>query len=169
MKTNNVGSFVNKSNKYVQLFGDFEHDPYRLREKLVEPSICQDCGALYKEGRWRWKKDVNDGSAKRTRCTACMRLLENMPAGYVTIEGAFAYKIRGELLSMIHHLEAHEKSEHPLQRIMDIEEAEDRLLITTTDVHLAHGIGEALRNAYKGKLAFHYSKDKYVLRVQWQR
>ena len=49
------------------------------------------------------------------------------------------------------------------------EEQDDKLMITTTDIHLARGIGEALEHAYRGELAFHYNKAEYLLRVRWQR
>jgi hypothetical protein len=70
---------------------------------------------------------------------------------------------------MVRHLEAREKADHPLQRIMAISDQDDGLLITTTDIHLAAGIGRALQSAYKGELDFHYSKDEYLLRMDWRR
>ncbi|MGZ3252878.1 MAG: BCAM0308 family protein, partial [Burkholderiaceae bacterium] len=65
--------------------------------------------------------------------------------------------------------ETREKAEHSLQRIMDIEEHADKLMITTTDIHLARGIGEALEHAYRGTLDFNYTDAEYLLRVSWQR
>jgi len=69
----------------------------------------------------------------------------------------------------VRHCEAAEKLEHPLQRIMNIEPAAGALLVTTTDAHLARGIGEALRKAYLGRLQFHYNKADNLLRVSWTR
>lgn len=90
-----------------------------------------------------------------------------MPAGYVTIQGEFAHDHRDEMLSLIHHLETREKSEHPLKRIMWVDYQEDVLTITTTDVHLARGIGEALHRAYKGELDYNFNDSEYQLRVRW--
>jgi len=67
------------------------------------------------------------------------------------------------------HCEAAEKREHPLQRIMAIEEQAGGLLVTTTDAHLARRIGESLHAAFKGELAMQYAKEENLLRVSWRR
>jgi hypothetical protein len=92
-----------------------------------------------------------------------------MPAGYLTIKGVFAKDHHDELIQLLRHHEQHEKSEHPLQRIMRIDEQPDAWVITTTDIHLARGLGEALEHAYRGTLQYHYNKDDYLLRVSWER
>ncbi len=102
------------------------------------------------------------------QCPACMRIQQKMPAGYVLIDGLFAQDHRDELLQLIRHLENREKAEHPLKRIMWVEQREDGLLITTTDIHLAHDIGEALHNAYKGQLDSNFNDAQYLLRVHWR-
>ena len=67
------------------------------------------------------------------------------------------------------HPENHCSFRHPLQRIVDIVKEDGGLLVTTTDVHLAHGIGEALHHAYKGALDSHYDAEEKLLRVRWRR
>jgi hypothetical protein len=52
---------------------------------------------------------------------------------------------------------------------MKIEEKDGATLVTTTDIHLARGIGEAIHDAYQGDLEFHYNPDEYLLRVTWIR
>lgn len=151
----------------LQILDDPIQDPYQAREKLSEPAVCSDCGAVYHDGRWQWT--TQPANAQQVRCTACRRIHENMPAGYVSIEGQFALEHRAELLNLIRNLETREKAEHPLQRIMAIDEQDDKVLITTTDIHLAHGIGQALQHAYKGALDSNYNKEQYLLRVHWQR
>ena len=63
--------------------------------------------------------------------------------------------------------QAKEKASHPLQRIMDIEKTAHGTMITTTDIHLARGIGDALHHAYRGELEFHYNPEQNLLRVTW--
>lgn len=167
MKTEQPPSPAFRPGRHLEILDDPIHDPYHEREKLVEPAVCSDCGAVYHQGRWQWI--TPSAKAHPTRCAACRRVHEKLPAGYVTIEGPFARDRRAEFRSLVQHLENREKAAHPLQRVMAIEEQEDKLLITTTDIHLARLIGEALQSAYKGKLDFHYNKDEYLLRVRWQR
>ncbi len=153
--------------RHLQVMDDPMHDPYRDQAKLSEPCVCSDCGAVYHDGHWQWI--TQPANAHQTRCTACRRIHEQMPAGYVTVAGKFAHDHRAELISVARNLEIREKAEHPLQRIISIEDRGDTLMITTTDIHLARGIGEALKRAYKGELDFHYNNDQYLLRVLWRR
>ncbi|WP_025917571.1 BCAM0308 family protein [Herminiimonas sp. CN] len=166
MKKENLSSAGFQHGRHFGTIYDTNDDPYQ-RDKLSEPAVCSDCGAVYHDGRWQWI--LPTANAHKTQCPACKRIHEKLPAGYVSIEGEFAQKHSEEVRSLIQNVEAHEKSEHPLQRIMSIEENAGNLLITTTDIHLARGIGEALHNAYKGDLNFHYNKSEYLLRVHWQR
>lgn len=153
--------------RHLEILDGPFHDPYQEAEKYSEPMVCSDCGAVFSDGRWQWIPPPVQ--ADQVRCTACRRIHENQPAGYVTVEGQFAQDHREEMLNLVRHLETREKAEHPLQRIMSIDDQYGKLEITTTDIHLARGIGEALQHAYKGDLNFHYNKDQYLLRVHWQR
>ena len=55
------------------------------------------------------------------------------------------------------------------QRIMAIEDSDEGVLVTTTDVHLARSIAERVHDSCKGSLALHYSKDENLLRATWKR
>jgi len=52
---------------------------------------------------------------------------------------------------------------------MEIEKQGDTTLVTTTDIHLARGIGEAVHHAYQGQLALHYNAGERQLRANWKR
>jgi hypothetical protein len=94
---------------------------------------------------------------------------DRFPAGYVTLSGEFLGQHEQEIMQLIKHKETQEKLGHPMQRIMDIEKTEEGMLVTTTDIHLSRGIGEALHHAYQGELDFHYNPDQNLLRVSWSR
>jgi hypothetical protein len=142
-------------------------DPYFVREKFTEPTVCMDCGAVFHDGRWQWMNRPENPQMKR--CPACTRIHEEMPAGYVTLEGAFMQAHKDEVLEIARNLEKREKAEHPLQRIMAIAEEDGKVLITTAALNLARGIGEALKHAYKGELRLDYTPGEYLVRVHWQR
>ncbi|SHL34284.1 hypothetical protein SAMN05216428_10291 [Nitrosospira sp. Nsp11] len=149
------------------MFEERVHDAYKTRHKLPEPTVCPQCGAVFHEGRWQWLKTPAD--AHQEPCPACHRIHDHFPAGFVTLQGEFFLAHREEILHLVHNVEKHERTEHPLKRIMEIEEKDGATLITTTDIHLARGIGEAIHNAYQGELQFHYNPDEYLLRVGWTR
>lgn len=142
-------------------------DPYKRLEKSHEPAVCPQCGAVYHEGRWRWSARPAD--AHEEVCQACHRINDNYPAGIVTLSGPFVDQHRTEMLHLARHQEEAEKKEHPLNRIINVEEAPKRLVINTTDIHLPRRIGEAQKRAYHGKLEFHYDEDGYFVRVNWHR
>lgn len=146
---------------------DTRHDPYQARHKPPEPTVCPQCGAVFHEGRWQWLHRPDPAHAET--CPACQRIQDDFPAGFVNVGGSFFKENREELLNLISNEEARAKAEHPLKRIMKIEDEDDGVLVTTTDIHLARGIGDALHHAYQGELAFHYNEKENLLRVVWQR
>jgi len=153
--------------RHDRLLQEAVHDTYQIKGKLPEPTVCPDCGAVFHTGRWQWL-DKPKG-AHQASCPACHRVRDGFPAGYVSLAGEFLAAHEAEILQLIQHREAREKAEHPLQRIMDIEKTEHGALVTTTDIHLARGIGEALHHAYQGELEFHYNPEQNLLRVNWSR
>lgn len=143
------------------------HDSYRSSGKLPEPTRCPDCGVEYRDGRWQWGS--TEGPAHKERCPACHRIHDHFPAGFVAIAGEFLAAHRDEILNLVRNVEAREKDEHPLERIMDCKETGEGLMVTTTDPHLARGIGDALAHAYHGELEYHYKDSDQLLRVHWRR
>jgi len=152
---------------------DTHADPYRAKRKhveskLAEPIVCSDCGAVYREGRWVWPR-VASASGTPTLCPACHRIRDGAPLGEVRISGAFAAEHRDEILARVRHVEQREKKEHPLQRLMAVRDEDSELVVTTTDPHLAHAIGTALHDAFKGELRSPWSEAGELMRVRWQR
>lgn len=151
-----------------RLVQETRHDTYKAKHKLPEPTVCPQCGAVFHEGRWQWA--AKPGQAHEEMCPACHRIHDAYPAGFVSVSGPFFADHRDELLHLAKNEEAREKAEHPLKRIMAIEDqADGGVEITTTDIHLARGIGEALHHAYQGELEYHYNEQENLLRVVWQR
>jgi hypothetical protein len=62
-----------------------------------------------------------------------------------------------------------ERQKHPMNRIMAVEEHADRAVVTTTDIHTPHRIGNALERSYQGDLEVKYGDDEYSIRVDWRR
>jgi len=150
-----------------RLIQEWRHDAYRNREKLPEPSLCSECKALFVNGRWTW--NVPETDTHDVLCPACKRIADKYPAGTIEIRGDFYTQHRLQITNLINNVEKQEKDERPLERIMDSTDRDDGTLITTTGVHLARRIGEALSNSYQGDFAFQYAEGDKKIRVQWQR
>jgi hypothetical protein len=59
------------------------------------------------------------------------------------------------------------KREHPLNRIIGIEQEDEAIVITTTDFHLPRRIGAAVKRAFHGRLEEDFDDAGYFLRVSW--
>lgn len=143
----------------------FSCSSYRRIGSLPDPSVCPDCEATWCGGRWTWRDGPAD--APRIRCSACTRIREGHPAGYVRLQGPFQKSHRDELDALIHDVERAERGEHPVNRIMQIREEEGDLVITTTEPHLARSIGSAIESTYQGELCIDYEDG--ALQIRWAR
>lgn len=83
--------------------------------------------------------------------------------------GPFFREHREEILSLARHCAQKEGAEHPLERVMAIDETRGGVLLSTTSIHLARRIAEAVRRAHKGELRWHYNRAENLLRASWQR
>jgi NMD protein affecting ribosome stability and mRNA decay len=144
---------------------EYQHDTYKLRGKLKEPTVCTECGAVFHKGRWTWSAKPAD--ADEIICPACLRIRDKYPKGLVTIKGGFKDEQHHQVIGLVRNAEEAEKKEHPLSRIMTIDTKPESLVVSTTDTHLPRRIGEALKHAYHGELELHYDKDEDFVRVTW--
>lgn len=165
MKEKDVARRVPRADRLIR---EHVHDPYKTRLKLPEPTVCPECGAVFHKGRWQWA-EITPMDAHEEMCQACHRTRDKYPAGTLTLTGGFVKEHKDEILHLARNQEELEKGEHPLHRIMDIEEEPGRIVVSTTDIHLPRRIGEALHKAYEGELDFRYEEEAYFLRVNWTR
>lgn len=141
------------------------HDIYQPKGKLKDPTQCPTCRAVFREGRWSW--NAAPAEAHQALCPACRRINGRNPAGYLKLRGPSLATRRAEILALVRHEATREGSEHPLARIIAVEEGKNEILVSTTDTHLPQRIGEALRHAYHGELTLRYSKDQQLVRAWW--
>ena len=151
-----------------RLLSEQVHDTYKQRGQLKEPTRCPGCGAVYHKGRWSWTAEVDD-KADETLCSACQRTADKYPAGEVVLEGKFAMQHKDEILNLVRKTEAAENKDHPMNRIIEIRELGEQLLLTTTDTHLPRRIGKAVQAAWKGSLDIHFDQGGYFTRIAWRR
>lgn len=156
-----------RQGRHDRMIQELVHDPYKSKRKLAEPTACPNCGAVFQQGRWTWNERATN--AEEAICPACHRIHDRVPAGFLTLAGEFLIQHKDEILNLVRNLEQREKAQHPLKRIMSIEDQGQDVLITFTDPHLARGVGEAVQHAYAGELDFEYTEEDNMLRVNWTR
>ena len=142
-------------------------DPYKNPGKLRSPTVCPQCNAIYFGGKWHW--GPRPANADEVVCQACHRSEDGMPAGVVTLHGSFVAPNRAALLAVVREHEESERRDRPLNRIIDIEQGDDRMVINTTDVQLPVRLGEAIRRTFQGALERHFDENSYLIHVNWHR
>ena len=150
-----------------RLLKEKRHDVYAEKSKFPEPTRCQECGAIFENGRWSWR--TTDKEVNQIICPACRRIADKCPAGIIELKGEFFRIHKEEILNLIRNIEKQEKGERALERIMSIKEGRQYTVVTTTGIHLARRIGEALARSYKGEYSFQYADAETTIRIHWER
>jgi hypothetical protein len=140
-------------------------DPYQRQQKLNDRTVCPQCGTVYHNGRWQWAPRPED--SHEAVCAACRRINDKFPAGIVKLHGPFGRRQIEEVVHLARHQEEAEKDEHPLNRIISIEEDAEGIIISTTDIHLPRRIGEAVKRAFHGRLEENFDGEAYFVRINW--
>lgn len=144
------------------------NDAYVHQGKWPEPTVCGQCQSLFSGGRWTWNKDIPRG-AKQALCPACRRINDDFPAGIVELSGPFFSTHKEEILNLLHHEEALEKQEHPMERFAKIIDEAQGTTVSTTGIHLARRRGDAVHRAYQGEYDIQYLEDEKFVRISWER
>ena len=150
-----------------ELLQEHIHDTYRARATPKGPMVCDGCGAVFDAGRWRWA-DAPAG-ARRGTCAACHRIADRYPAGLVECSGTFLERHADEVIGIAYNLEAREREDHPMERIMSIATEQGSVVIETTGTHLARRIGKAVHNALQGELEVEQPAGEHFVRLHWHR
>jgi len=85
------------------------------------------------------------------------------------LSGEFFRSHRDEIMNLVDNKVALQEKEHPMKRLMNVEDREDGTELTFTDSHLPRGVGEAIRRAYDGDLDIHFPEQGGIVRVYWER
>lgn len=154
--------------RYDKMIQEYLHDPYFVREKLQDPSICRRCKVVFHDGKFQWL-DKRPENAREMLCPACRRIGDGYEGGHVVLEGAFLSGHKEDVVNTIKKAEQSEKKQRPLERIMDMAIGEQRIEVKTTYEHMARRIGQAIHSAFKGELKLQYPEAEKFVRVHWKR
>lgn len=160
---------VSEHGRHDRLLKEHVHDPYMTRSKPKEPTVCPICNVVFSGGRWQWLSSIPE-DADLEQCPACQRLRDKIAAGFLTLSGEFFAQHRDEIMHLVNHKVEEQRAQHPMKRLMAIENQEDGgVLITFTEAHLPSAVGEAIEHAYKGDLEIQYAEEAGIVRAYWKR
>lgn len=145
------------------------------RKHKKEPLICEECDAFYMKGHWSLDETVllNNGLKKseieRTLCPACIQIKSGEPSGFVFIDGNFFVEHKDEIENLLENENEKAAVTNPLARIMEWKRGRKKLVVTTTNEHLAKHLGRSLNKAYGGDVRYDFSHENKLARVYWHR
>jgi hypothetical protein len=94
---------------------------------------------------------------------------DHNPAGVVTLSGEYLQRNVDAIMHDIRQIEAKFRQKNPLGRIMEIDNADGCLTVSTTEDRLAEKMGRELYKAHKGDLHYQWAHDQELVRVSWSR
>jgi hypothetical protein len=141
----------------------------------TDGAVCSHCGALYHNHHWALPAPKNGKAQKassnghRVLCPACRKAEEKDPGGIVTLSGDFLAQHRDDILNLIRNEEKKAMGVNPVERILQIEEANGHMIVQTTNEKLAQRLGRAIQKACHGEVEYKWSDDTKLVRVEWRR
>lgn len=128
--------------------------------------VCADCGVVQHAGKWYWGAPPL-AQPRSGRCPACQRIRARDPAGTIRLAPAFLARAE-EVLDLARNVERAEKAEHPLERLMEVEQSDGHLVITTTGIHIARQIAHKLARRFHRRARIRYEEAGGVVHVEWE-
>ena len=144
-------------------------DPYRAQKKHPKNTKCPNCGLIFQKGAWKWSKARTPGVVHWKFCPACLQMRHGFAGGELRLSGNFLKAHHGHILNRIENLARGVMKQHPLERIMKMEQKNGEMVIYVTSEHLVARLGKAIHRDFKGELVLKYARDdKYAL-AHWKR
>ncbi len=148
-------------------------DSYLPRGASRKVSRCESCRAVYRNKRWYGPAEaagIEDTPVVKVVCPACLKMRDNFPGGIVTLRGDYVLAHKQDVINLIKNEEARARGFNPLERVMSIKEnGHGSIVISTTNEKLAQRLGRAIKKAFHGEVAYHWSHDNKLARVDWVR
>jgi hypothetical protein len=150
-------------------------DPYMPRGASRSVSVCGGCRAVYMNKRWYadgevYDRVMNNPERAEVICPACLKIRDNFPGGIVTLKGDYVLPHKTDLMNLVRNEEERARGLNPLERVIAIKEnGFGSIVISTTNEKLAQRLGRAIKKAFHGEVAYHWSHDNKLVRVDWVR
>jgi hypothetical protein len=150
------------------------HDPFQGRGHHPDDTVCSGCGAVMRDQHWVIDPDraellLSAGTPHQVLCPACQQAAERLPEGILTLRGDYWPQHRDEILHLIRNQAAEGQPDNPLERILNLREEGNCLIVETTNAKLAQKIGRSLKKAHQGHLKYQWGDENRLARVNWER
>lgn len=159
--------FNNQSSvKLPQQGREAEHEEFGREHK--GPIECPRCRNVHFKKMWhtpgsspKHAEGEVAAPAREELCPACKMVKEHLFEGELFVEGVPA-EHKTELLNLVHNVGKHATEIDPQHRIIDIEETDKGLRVTTTENQLADRLAKKIQETFKAvDVHLSHSKEPY--------
>jgi NAD-dependent dihydropyrimidine dehydrogenase PreA subunit len=133
-----------------------KQDPYADAHKPSGVVTCTACHAFHERGHWKW--GAVPSGASTALCPACRRIKDRCPAHVLRLDGVPKDR-RQELVALVHRVAEEECRDHPLERLMSLEDAADLIEIRTTGAQLPRRLRASIARAFRQRFASKFSAE----------
>jgi hypothetical protein len=143
--------------------------PYQRNEKYPANTRCPGCDLFFDGGMWKRGAASESKRQSGKLCPACFQIRGGQIGGIVQFRGAFTRPHRQEILNRIRNVEKLTREERPLERIVDVKEEKDAIIVSATTEHLIARIGKSIQRDFGGVLNLRYAPEDKFAFAYWQR
>lgn len=135
-----------------------------------EPTMCEHCGAVYRNKTWRAGERTRATSLVGvgwTVCPACAQVADQEYFGRVRVTAPLDPGREVEVRRRIARVEDRARYTQPERRAVRIDRLRSGLEILTTSQKLAHRIARELEKAFGGRASFTWTDREGALDATW--
>jgi hypothetical protein len=140
-----------------------------LFEKHASNTRCPQCHLQFQDGMWKRATSGGEGDLPSKLCPACVQIRNGQVGGIVEFTGSFAGVHRQELLNRIRNVEKMTQEERPLERIIQVKEGKEGIVVSATTEHLVARIGKSIQRDFGGVLNLRYAPEDKFAYAHWHR
>lgn len=153
-----------RKDRRARMVKPHEHDPYARRAKSGDARVCDSCGLVNHAGRW-YRGAPPLTNVTGGLCPACERTRDRYPAGTIRLHHSLVDAYRDEFVNLVRNAEQAVCDEHPLERLMEVKDEGDQVVVTTTGVHLARRIAGRLKRRFGEAVRVRYPEEENLIQV----
>jgi len=133
--------------------------------------FCPGCGIVYYHKSWHhaledWRHLKGDERIKFVLCPACLMIKGKKFEGELTVSGLATRKLKEEIRGALENSGKLAFRRDPLDRIIEIEEKGNRLIVRTTENQLAVKLAKKIKLTFGGKMTVSHSREEDVIRAE---
>ncbi len=167
----------NKSRRARAVWNPPQRGPKSVKEESEagpgrrEFVFCSGCGIVYYHKFWHHaledcKHLSGDERIKFVLCPACRMIKDRKFEGELTISGISSRKLKEEIRRVLENSGKSAFRRDPLDRIIEIKEGNDKLVVRTTENQLAVKLAKKIALTFGGKMTVSHSREEDVIRAE---